>query len=485
MRHSHIVTPCNISLSEWRFRSSHEDGGRDMSFGIGTMIDRLMGQDVAQRELGLKDLPGDDSFMELPRMIGHPTEWLHERFERYGRVFRTRILVGGVFMIGAEANRAIMVTRRDEFGYGKGYEQTNVNNVFKDSIMMMEGEEHARTRGILNPAVGRLAVRESGAAVQGIWRRSLARGAVRDAVDAYDFARSTTYEVSANTLTGLELGSDAAEFEPLLETLIQGIMQSVPIRVPFSPLDKAMKARETLIDMLIPRIEAARVGESRGLVGQLAQYRDEHGQHLPAREIAANLLLLFWAGYDTTASASSWILHRLARRPDWQRRLREELLALEVDDISTLETGRSTPQTEWFLYEIERHTPSVVFFPRIALQDIEYKNFRIPEGTPIFYSPYMSHRDPLSFPNPNCFDPDRWNPALGEKRARTSDLVGFGGGPRICMGKSFAKLQLKILLYELLSRYQVEVDDRTTHSVMALPVHHPVNSSVRIRPLAT
>lgn len=455
-----------------------------MAGGItGRLVDRMMGKDVVVRERGLGALPGSANHLELAEMLKNPTAWFHDHFERYGRVWRTRMLVGAVFMIGYEANRSIMLTRRSEFGFGKGYEQTNIAKVFKGSIMMLDGDEHQRVRGILNPAVGRLAVRESGRAVQNIWREHLAAGAALDSLDAYEFARDGTYKVSANTLTGLELGEDAERLAPYMHTIINGVMQSIPIRVPGSPLDRAMKASDKVIQMLGPFIEQARKEEPQGLVGQLAHYQDEDGRYMPADELAAHLIMLFWAGYDTTASASSWILHRLARRPDWQRRLREEFLALDADDIGELEKGRVTPQTEWFLYEIERHTPSVVMFPRIALQDIKYDGVVIPEGTPIFYSPYMSHRDPGSFPNPNCFDPDRWDPALGPDRARVSHLVGFGGGPRICLGKSFAKLQMKIMLYELLTRYQVEVDERTTHSVMALPVHHPVDSSVRIRPL--
>lgn len=454
-----------------------------MKLGIESVIDRVFGAEAVERERLLQRIPGDDSVLELPRLIQNPTGWFHTRFNKYGRIFRSRLMVGSVFLIGAEANRSIMVTRRDEFGFGKGYDQTNVKNVFEGSIMMQDGEAHARTRAILNPAMGRLAVRESGEAVQRIWKARIAEAATQDCVDAYEFARLSTFKVSANILTGLELGRDADEFEPLLETIIQGIMAPTPLRIPFGSLDRAMKTREVVIEKLVPRIEAARRVEPKGLVGQLAHWTDDHGTYLPADEIARHLILLFWAGYDTTASQSTWILHRLARRPDWQRRLRDELGALTPDDLGTLETGRETPQLEWFLFEIERHTPSVLFFPRVALEDIDYAGYTIPAGTPIFYSPYMSHRDPHSFPEPDAFDPDRWNPALGEKRARASDLVGFGGGPRICLGKSFAKLQLKIMLYELLRDYRVEVDERTPFSVRALPVHHPVNSSIRIRPL--
>lgn len=453
-----------------------------MAIGIESVIDAIAGKDVVEREARLQLIPGDDSVLELASLIRNPTGFFHDRYERFGRVFRTRLMVGGVFMIGADANKSIMVTRRAEFGFGKGYETTNVKNVFEGSIMMMDGEEHQTTRSILNPAVGRLAVRESGEPVQQIWRERLAYAASQDCVDAYEFARLSTFKVSGNVLTGLELGEELDSYEPLLETIIAGIMAPTPIRYPFGVLDKAMKARDEVIRRMVPRIEAARQVPPRGLVGQLAHYQDANGEYLCPKHIARQLILLFWAGYDTTASASTWILHRLARRPDWQRRLREEFQTIERGDLDALETGRKLPQTEWFLYEIERHTPSVLFFPRIALQDIEYGGFVIPEGTPVFYSPYMSHRDPGSFDNPNAFDPDRWNPA-NDRKARVSDLVGFGGGPRICLGKAFAKLQMKILLYELLMNYYVESDDRKPFTVRGLPVHHPVDSSIRIRPL--
>lgn len=472
------VTPCNIKTELPR-----DKGGNEMSGAIERAIDTVLGDGSRARQQKMNALPGSDDWREIIGFIQEPTQWMHEHFERYGRVFKTRIVAGTVFMIGSEANRSIMLTRRMEFGEPQGYEQTNIKHIFKGSIMLRDGEDHKALRRILLPAFNRLAVRESGHDVQHSWRKHFAEGATQDSVDAYHFARLGTFYVAANKLTGLALGGDTEQFAPYMQQIIHGAMQSIPLRIPGGPLDKAIKARDAVIHMLMPRIEELRQQEPEGLVGQLAHYRDENGRLMPTEELASHLVFLFWAGYDTTASASSWILHRLARRPDWQRRLREELLAIDPDDLDTLEKGKATPETEWFLFETERYTPSVILFPRIALQDIEYDGFVIPEGTPIFYSPYMSGRDPASFPNPNCFDPDRWNPDLGDDRAQVSDLYGFGGGPRICLGKAFAKLQMKILLYELLTRYHVEVDDRTTHTVMGLPIHHPVDSKIRIRPL--
>jgi cytochrome P450 len=234
--------------------------------------------------------------------------------------------------------------------------------------------------------------------------------------------------------------------------------------------------------MLEAPIEDARMRKPSGLLGQLAHHRNDDGSKLGTREIAAHLLLLAWAGSDTTASASSWVLHVLAQRPDWQERLRGELLRAN-DDLEAVDSSKDCPAVDWMLLEIERMYPSVLFFPRVPIEDIEIYGHRIPTGTVLYYSPYLSGRDPDIFEHPNTFRPDRWDPALGKARVSPSKLVGFGGGPRVCLGKAFARTQLKLMMHATLTRYFVEPDPTATPKVMGLPIHHPVDSRIRLVPI--
>ena len=94
-------------------------------------------------------------------MLRDATHFLHTRFERHGRVWKTRLVYPVVFLVGDEANKSILVTRRHEFSFGRGYAQTAVNRIFEGSIMLQDGAEHRRSRDILSPAVGKLALRES------------------------------------------------------------------------------------------------------------------------------------------------------------------------------------------------------------------------------------------------------------------------------------------------------------------------------------
>jgi retinoid hydroxylase len=410
----------------------------------------------------LAALPGSNSPGELIHLLRDPTGFLHERFERHGRLWRTRFVFPAVFAIGDDANRTMLVTRRDEFPQGAGYARTPVRWVFKGSIMLQDGDDHARTRATLTPGVGRLAIQESAARVLEVWTRHLAALAPTAAHDVYEIAERATFEVAATVLAGLPLGGAVDAFRRLFEDVIGGMMVPIPVRVPFGRLDRSLRARAALVRLLGPHVLAARAAPPVGLVGQLAHHRDDAGRPLPVEEIVEHIVLLAWAGYDTTASQSSWILHTLAQRPDWQARLRADLDGDSVDH---------------FLLEIERMYPSALFFPREAVDDAELLGHRLPRGTLIFYSPYLTHRDPATFEHPNAFDPDRWS---GERRVSPARLFGFGAGPRVCLGKAFAKLQLRLMLQALLGRYRLEPDPRARPRIQGLPVHHPVGARVRL-----
>lgn len=433
------------------------------------------------RRSPLSALPGSDSLDELYHLLRDPTRYFHARFARHGHVWRTRFIMPAVFAIGDEANRTILVTRRLDYSEGRGYHRTPVRWVFEGSIMLQDGEEHRRTREILSPAVGRLAVRESAAAVRAIWERCAAGLRPGRAEDVYELSERTTFHVAANVLAGLALGPETDAFRPLFEDVIGGMMVPLPVRVPFGRLDRSLRARAALVEQLRPHVLKAREGAPVGLVGQLAQHRDERGGHLSVEAIVGHLVMLAWAGYDTTASAASWILHSLAERPDWQARIRAELAAASDDDAA-FESGARTPHLDAFLLEVERMYPSALFFPRVTEVDVEIHGHALPKDTLVFYSPYMSHRDPATFDNPNAFDPDRWDASRGERRPSPARLFGFGGGVRVCLGKAFAKLQLRLMVRAILSRHHVAPDPTCRPRVQGLPVHHPVGERVLFTP---
>jgi cytochrome P450 len=442
-----------------------------------TVLDQLFTHARAVRELA--PLPGSNHPSELLAMRRDPRAFLHTRFAAHGSAFKSNLVVPCVFVVGESWNRTVLSTQRAAFSFGQGYARTAVRHVFEGSIMLQDGSEHANTREALSPALSRLSVRESADRVVDLWAARLSSAAREAEVDAYELASRGTFDVAAHVLMGVPLGADTDSLREDFELLIDGMMALIPARVPWGRLTRALSARERLVSRLLPVVRAARTGRADGLPAHLHAMQ-QGGAPLSDEEIARHLLLLAWAGYDTTASAATWLLTTLAERHDLQERLREELLSLATEDTTSLETGRGLPTVECFLLELERMYPSALLFPRITTTRVEHAGHVLPKGVLVLYTPYLSHRDPHSFERPNTFDPDRFAASRGSARNSASQLFGFGGGPRVCIGKAFAKLQLKVLLHSLLTRYQVEPAPTARPQVLAFPVHRPAGARIRI-----
>lgn len=429
-------------------------------------------------------IPGSDSPLELVDMLRKPIAYLHDHWENYGPVSRTRLIFPAVWVFGPDAMRTIFQTRRHSFSYEKGYGKLSFGVLFERSIILLDGDDAAKARDILMPAVGRLGIRESNQKVQEIWSAETQNLDDNVSRDVYDFVHHTTFKVSANALTGLELGHELDEMFPLFEALIDGSIQSVPVPYPFGSLAKGIKARNELFARFRPRIESIRkTDDQTGMVGLLAHYKDENGEYLPVDEVIRHLLLLFWAGYDTTASAGSWCLHLLAHNPSWQEILRNEANEVLGDKDFDLNAVAGLEKLSWFLREQERHCPSIVMFTRETVEEVEVGGYTLPKGVSVMYSPYMTHHMETLFEQPNVFDPSRWDPARGEKTAKAANLIGFGGGPRLCLGRNFALMQLRVLITTILRDYAIEPDPRYNPTRMALPMHRPVDSRLYFRRL--
>lgn len=429
-------------------------------------------------------IPGTSSPLELRAMVQNPFAFFEERYLKHGPIFRSSLVYPVVWMMGAEANRTIMVSGRENFSYAGGYGQLAFGKLFQQNILLLDGEEHLRTRTLLEPAVNRLGLGEVIDQVQSIWDSAADKLERRPHGDVYDIAQRATFEASAMALTGLKDGSELDAMRPHFEAMIVGAMAHTKLRYPNGILDRGLKSRDVLVDMLRPHIERARRDpEPKGFLGRLAQDKDEHGRYLPIEDVIHHTMLLFWAGYDTTASAGSWVLHLLAHHPEWQDRIRENVWDALGDEPYQLKGSAKLTTLSWFLREVERCGPSLTMFPRTAMRDFEFGGYTVPAGTPVFWSPWMSQRCPEAFPHPHAFDPGRWDPARGEDQAKGKYMVGFGGGPRLCLGRNFAQMQLRILVTTLVRRFHIEPDATRPFTIQGLPTHHPVDSYVHFRPL--
>ncbi len=158
------------------------------------------------------------------------------------------------------------------------------------------------------------------------------------------------------------------------------------------------------------------------------------------------------AGHETTANALTWTLYLLSQHPEIAERLRAELFEVLGGRAPTLEDLASLPYTDAVVKESMRLLPPVWMVARSVIEDDEIGGFAIPAGSMVFLNAYVTHRDPRFFEAPERFMPERFVRGDVERQPKYA-YFPFAGGPRVCIGNSFASMEAKLLLATIAQRY--------------------------------
>jgi cytochrome P450 len=274
--------------------------------------------------------------------------------------------------------------------------------------------------------------------------RSISPGSV---ADLHELMQVYTLRVVGRALFGDEVDDvvpDLQRLVPLASDLSLARSMRIarlPLRYP-TPRNRHFKRVSAQLYAIVDRIIARRAATvdagNDDMLSRLHTARDpDTGQPLSRAEIRDQVLVFLLAGHETTAGALTFTLHLLGRHPDIQERVAADDPALVR--AAVLEGMRLFPPA---------HTTS-----RWTIADTEILGRPLPAGTPVMVSPWVTHRHPDFWPDPERFDPGRF---LGEHDRPRYAYFPFGGGPRSCIGEQFALLEATVLLRTLLSRYRVE-----------------------------
>ncbi len=382
--------------------------------------------------------------------------FLAEMYRQHGSIFRaSNFGVDVVYLVGPEANRFVLQSDRLKFSHHMGWaEMFGVAQIFGDGLLSMDGPEHDAHRRLMNPAFAISYMDRYVPLMNRIIRERIASWGERGEVDVYEEARKITFDVAAEALTGLRAGPEVDRFrEVFSQMLMLGMVVSSQ-----AEWDTRMTALRAELDSLIrPKIAERRAHPTDDILGLLVTATDAEGRPLSDERIIAHANILLVAGHETSTSLSSWLLYQLTQQPEITRRVVEEQLALVGPTAEpTLDDIKRMKYLDLVLLEAERVYPPVSNGPRGVVEDFDFAGYHVPAGTYCFYSIAASHLLPESFAQPDIFDPERFAAPREEHKRTPYALVGFGGGPRVCIGINFAKVEIKALVSQALRRYELE-----------------------------
>ncbi|MEB3261290.1 MAG: cytochrome P450 [Cyanobacteriota bacterium] len=395
--------------------------------------------------------------LELLAFLRDP-EFARKRFDRFGDVFET--VVAGqprVFVRGAEAMADLMSQAADL----EGWWPASVSQLLGPfSLANRNGESHLARRRVVGRLFSAAALR---ACAPGIVRIS---EAVRDDLAAAaapvalaPWMRAFAFQVIAEEVLTLSPEGRASLFDDF-EIWTRGLF-SFPLALPGSPLARAKAARRRLIQRLLGLLPSLSV---------LADACDEAGLPLQDPDLADQLLLLLFAGYETTASALTLAVLLLLEHPDTLAWLLEELDTVPwPPDANGLEQLETLPRLNAVIKEVLRLVPPVGGLFRRAKAPVRLGPWTIATGRVIQVDLRATQRDHRAFGDGDRFRPERHLETAGTAPAAAN--VPFGIAPRVCLGKPLAELELRLLLTRLLQslRFSLEPDQDLTLEVIPTP----------------
>lgn len=363
------------------------------------------------------------------------------------------------------------VLQENHRNYGRSPAILILKRFLGEGLLTSDGDFWRQQRRLAQPAfhrqkialLGEIMVQETAAWIDGLACRDLSRP-----VNLSQEFMEVTMRIVCKTLFSTEAGDNLDGLSHALDTLNRLANRSLlsPIKWPASwpiPRNIRYNRAKARVDGLIYGIirDRKRTGERRDdLLDMLMYAQDEDtGEKMSEQQLRDECVTLFTAGHETTAVAMAWITYSLAQNPDIMDRLRTEIdAALPVGTLPEVGAFRAMPYTMQVVQEGLRLYPPAWATSRMALADDQIGEYRIPKGHSVLLSPYLLHHDPVNWPDPDRFDPNRFAPGADKDRPAYAYLP-FGGGPRLCIGNQFALLEMQILLAFLTRRFTWKLTD--------------------------
>lgn len=421
---------------------------------------------------------GMEMFFSIPRAQRDPLGFLCECTRRYGDL--TRFKAGSQFAYFVNSPSAI-----------KRILQDNHRNYTKDTIqyrqlalvagrglLTSDGELWLSHRRLMQPAFHPRRIEGMAHTIVSAttnmladWQRRLPKD-MPSIVDVDAEMLRLTLEIAGLTLFSIDLSRDAPRLTQAVLTALDHIVYrasnflALPDSVPTPRNRRFHAALDTLNDAVRDLIEARRrqmAAEDKlpdDLLSALLRAVDaETGQQLDVQAIRDEVLTLLIAGHETTASALTWGLYLLATHPEAQAKLRHEI-AQAIG--SRAPRYRDLPHLTWCRQALEetlRLYPPAWLITRRAIEADQLDGRTIPAGAIVIISPYVIHRHPAYWAEPDQFKPERFAPGQGDQPWPRFAYIPFGGGPRVCIGQNFGIVEAMLILAALAQQFWFEPEE--------------------------
>ena len=413
-------------------------------------------------------LPPGPNGIALIRPLYHfthqPLDFIISTQRKYGDTARFRFLKIPVYFFNRPSLiEEILITQNAKFI--KSADLREGNRVLGNGLLTSEGDFWRRQRKLAQPAFHRDRVTAYAPVMTGYAEQVLDTWKDGETREIRGEMMQLTLRIAARTLFGADLEADTVRI--IGESLTAAIQQFdarvktgflLPSNWPTPGNIRSRKAVDRLDEILHRIIDRRRnaSAETEDLLSMLLSARDDTGAGMDGKQLRDEVMTLLLAGHETTATTLAWTFYLLAQNPHAEAQLLAELQAAIPGRVPACEDLPKLRFAEAIIRESLRLYPPAWAMGRQAVEDCAIGGYYVPRKTTIYMSQWVVHRDARYFDEPDEFLPERWMDSLQKTLPRFA-YFPFGGGPRVCIGASFAMMEATLLLATIASRFRMTI----------------------------
>jgi len=431
------------------------------------------------------------SFFEVlknaKQILSNPLPFHNKNFEKHGDVFEVNLGFGNTVVFTRDAGFAKHMLQNEHRKYYKSPLQSKeLARYIGNGLLTSNGEHWLKQRRLIQPAFYKKKIDIIGTTIRETIKEELRRIVPDKTMDIYPLMNDLAFKVVAKSLFSYtDTGNTMARLQHITEAAQKSLIRE--IRQPYKrwwfnlsgQIKSTLKLTDEARDILNTIIEDRRRSKDSydDLLDMLLNSKYEDGSHMDNESLIDEILILFVAGHETTSNALSFCLSLLAKHPEIQEKVFQETKKYDSEDLSLMEQFENSKYTTQCIDEAMRLYPPAYFSDRIAIEDDQYNDIKIPKGTTVLISFFEIHRQTSFWKNPEEFNPDRFHSDY--KKEYSNWYFPFGAGPRMCVGSNFAMYEMIVTISELVKKYKISTDIDTIE-IKPLITLKPTNTSLKM-----
>jgi cytochrome P450 len=411
--------------------------------------------------------PGPKGLLQIPKLLEFgrdPLNFLLEFTREYGDLGYLGALGVHFYLFNhPDLIEYVLVSNNKNFIKDKGLRIPSLRKIFGNGLLTSEGEFWIRQRRLAQPAFHREKIATYGQVMVESTERMINNWRPGEMRDIHQEMMHLTLEIVVKTLFGARTLFEKQEVAEAIEVISMYFSSQSAYILPLSFLPtprqirlwRAIKKLDGIIHQII-RERRESGAEQDDLLSLLLEAQDDDGSRMTDRQLRDEVMTLFLAGHETTALSLSWTWYLLALHPEIERKLVAELKETLNGRSVTVADLLRLSYLEMVVKESMRLYPPAWIIGREALQNFEINGYTIPRGAQVTVSPWLMHRDQRYFEQPEEFRPERWASEQIRQLPKYA-YFPFGGGPRLCIGNSFALMEAKLILATIAQKLHLDL----------------------------